>query len=113
MIGRVQKNGHVVQPQINAELEKVIVMRMKIAPGRLNVEVTIALLMTVLAPFFHQQLIVAMILIQKHVSKRSLALGFFMKYNLGFGMLLAGNAFWNYKEDTCFTSILGDLLNLA
>ena len=68
VIGRVQKNGPVVQPQINAELEKVIVMRMKIVPGHLNVEVTIALLMTVLAPFFHQQLIVVMILIQNHVS---------------------------------------------
>ena len=79
MIGRVQKNGPVVQPQINAELEKVIVMRMKIVLGHLNVEVTIVLLMMVLAPFFHQQLIVAMILIQNPVSRCSPALGFFMK----------------------------------
>ena len=83
MIGRVQKNGPVVQPQINAELEKVIVMRMKIVPGHLNVEVTIALLMTVLAPFFHQQLIVAMILIQNHVSKCSPALVFFYEIESG------------------------------
>ena len=64
MIGRVQKNGPVVQHQISAELEKAIVMKMKIAPGRLNVEVTI-----VKVPCFHQQLIVAMIQIQNYVSQ--------------------------------------------
>ena len=69
VIGRVQKNGPVAQPQISVELEKVIAMRMKIVPGRLNVEATIALLMTVQVPCFHQQLIVAMIQIQNHVSK--------------------------------------------
>ena len=69
MIGRVQKNGPVVQPQISVELEKGIAMRMMIVPGRLNVEATIALLMTVQVPCFHQQLIVAMIQIQNHVSK--------------------------------------------
>ena len=67
--GLVQKNGPVAQPQISVELEKVIAMRMKIVPGRLNVEATIALLMTVQVPCFHQQLIVAMIQIQNHVSK--------------------------------------------
>ena len=69
MIGRVQKNGPVVQPQISVELEKGIAMRMRIVPGRLNVEATIALLMTVQVPCFHQQLIVAMIQIQNHVSE--------------------------------------------
>ena len=69
MIGQVQKNGLVVQPQISVVPEKAIVMRMKIVLGHLNVEVIIALLMTVLAPFFHQQLIVAMIQIQNHVRK--------------------------------------------
>ena len=69
MIGRVQKNGPVVQLQISVELEKAIVMRMKIVLGRLNVEAIIALLMTVQVPFFHQQLIVAMIQIQNHVSQ--------------------------------------------
>lgn len=68
MIGRVQKNGPVVQLQISVELEKAIVMRMKIVLGRLNVEAIIALLMTVQVPFFHQQLIVAMIQIQNHVN---------------------------------------------
>jgi hypothetical protein len=69
VIGRVQKNGPVVQLQISVELEKAIVMRMKIVLGRLNVEAIIALLMTVQVPFFHQQLIVAMIQIQNHVSQ--------------------------------------------
>ena len=68
-IGQVQKNGPVVQPQISVELEKAIAMRMKIVLGRLNVEATIALLMTVQVPCFHQQLIVAMIQIQNHVIK--------------------------------------------
>ena len=69
VIGLERIDGHVVQPQISVELEKGIAMRMRIVPGRLNVEATIALPMTVQVPCFHQRLIVAMIQVQNHVSK--------------------------------------------